>query len=196
MCRAAPRWWFRKILNSPPLMDTRNLQLRTDHFPLHEIWKLDQLLSTAKDKRTMWRQVEEAESTPPTPQAQQHTIGRDLTKHVLLPEKQGIAAPHGAPQPWGSALGRWVPRILGLENQWDWHLGVPMCYEKESPLEGLTCGPAWPKTQWGYSSLESAYTVGVGPTFTNLGALARGAREGSQRGWKTPSLHFPHNLLG
>lgn len=49
----------------------------------------------------MWRQGEEAENL--TPPAQQRTIGRDLIRQVLLPEEQGIAAPHGAPQPWGSA---------------------------------------------------------------------------------------------
>lgn len=48
----------------------------------------------------------------------EHATERDLTCPVLLPEEQGVGAPHQAPQPLGSVLERQDPKLFGLENQW------------------------------------------------------------------------------
>lgn len=45
----------RKILNSSLPMDTQNLQLHTDHFPVKKTSRLAEELLTTKDKRaTLW----------------------------------------------------------------------------------------------------------------------------------------------
>lgn len=47
--------------------DAPNLQFHTDHFPLKNFWKLDELFSTTIDKRTISRWVEEVETVTNKP---------------------------------------------------------------------------------------------------------------------------------
>ena len=51
-----------------------------------------------------------------------------------LPREQGVQAPHWAPHPLGSALGRRDPRIFGFEGQWGLFSGESGRWEIEIPL--------------------------------------------------------------
>ena len=59
---AGSRWWCRKIQNSPPPMDTPNLQLHMEQSPLRKTGKLAECFSTTKDKRATSRWIGEAET--------------------------------------------------------------------------------------------------------------------------------------
>ena len=62
--------------NSLPPLDTPNLWLRMDHFPLKKnMGKLDKLISTTKDKRATLKQVREAETDMLLPKC--HPRGND-----------------------------------------------------------------------------------------------------------------------
>lgn len=50
---------------SPPLMNTSNLQRQVKQFPLKNYCKLAEQLLPTKDKRTMLREVGEAEAVTP-----------------------------------------------------------------------------------------------------------------------------------
>ena len=52
------------------------------------------------------------------PQGRWLTSARIIPTVEVLPREQGVQAPHGAPHPLGSVLGRWDPRIFGFEGQW------------------------------------------------------------------------------
>ena len=94
--------------------------------------------------------------------------------------------PHQAPQLKGPALGRWVPRISGFENQQGSHSGKPEDYWEERPLTGhtqdLTCSEYQPRD----SSLKGTW---VRPTCWLWKAPGEQKAAGSpwpQRGWKKP----------
>ena len=81
--------------NSLPPLDTPNLWLRMDHFPLKKnMGKLDKLISTTKDKRTTsrWERGRDTVWQKTPPQWVQYTIGRNLNRQALLPEKQRVGA--------------------------------------------------------------------------------------------------------
>lgn len=58
----SPTWWCRKILNSLSPMDTPNLQLHLEQFPLKMTWKLAEQLCHIKRERSISKWVEEAEA--------------------------------------------------------------------------------------------------------------------------------------
>lgn len=85
-------------------------------------WKLDELLSTTKDKKTTSIQVADVEQVETQPHKNknpfpmyQHTMGRDLTRQTLL-EKQSVGALHQALWPLGSALGNQAPSVLETQR--------------------------------------------------------------------------------
>lgn len=53
----------------------------------------------------------------PTHGVATHTVGRDLTRQVLLLEELGVGAPHQAAHHLGSSLEGQAPRMSGFENQ-------------------------------------------------------------------------------
>lgn len=57
------KWWHRKILNSHLPMDTANLQLYMEQFPLKNNWKLaEQLIHIGKWGKSHMKMVAEAET--------------------------------------------------------------------------------------------------------------------------------------
>ena len=56
------RWWHRRILDSPPLMNSVNLQLHMKQSPLKKIWKLaEHLLHLLRWGKVTLRWIEQAE---------------------------------------------------------------------------------------------------------------------------------------
>ena len=78
------------------------------------------------------------------------TSKRDVTTIEGLPEKWGIQAPHGAPQPEGLAPGRWAPVMPGYENQQGLCLGeMEGCGKPRlSPTNSLSPSSSTEVTAW------------------------------------------------
>lgn len=94
-------WWCRKILNSLSPMDTPNLQLHLEQFPLKMTWKLaEQLCHIKREKvhikegRRGWGTVSPKILSP----VWLPIIRRDLINLDLLSEEQRVFIPHQAPQ--------------------------------------------------------------------------------------------------
>lgn len=68
------KMWWGEISNSPLPTDTSNLQLQRDHVPLKYIWKLKELFSLTKEKKTTLDGDMVRPQTPPL--AQWHIVGR------------------------------------------------------------------------------------------------------------------------
>lgn len=63
MMISRPRWWHRKILNSPSPIYPLNLYIRTEKFPLKKNRGLtEQLLHNKPERKTKWKQVGETET--------------------------------------------------------------------------------------------------------------------------------------
>lgn len=96
---------------------------------------------TTNDKRAASKGVKEVGShkknkpskqTKKTLQAQQSTIRRDLQNTVLFPKKQGLCAPHRAPQSLHPAQSR-TPILLALKTSGNYR-GKPQNLGKWEPL--------------------------------------------------------------
>lgn len=78
------------------------------------------------------------EKSPPL--AQQHMMGKDLTRWVLFPEEQGVSALHQAPQSLGFTPKRWACKSPGLKiNKADIQESQSDIENWDSSLRGLLC---------------------------------------------------------
>lgn len=59
----------------------------------------------------------------PLPLIQKPTSGKNIRNTELLPGKQGVPAPHWAPQTMGPSVDRQAPEMTGFEDHQDFHLG-------------------------------------------------------------------------
>lgn len=108
-----PRWWHRKVINLPPPIDTTHLQQHVDFF---KIWKLDELLSTTKDKRYTLRWVGEAE-----PWSHITLLLPNMATHNRERSFQTSIFPRGVGS-WCLTMGTLVPGIfigkMSFQNIW------------------------------------------------------------------------------
>ena len=117
------RCWHRKILNSPPLMDTQKSTATYGNIPSEQNLRSSYSYSTTKDKRATSRWVGEAgtwsRQAHPTPHCQHGDpkSGGISQIHNFPLRSQRVVVPCQVPQPWGSALERQAPQTSGFENQ-------------------------------------------------------------------------------
>lgn len=154
-------------------------------FPSEKDLRARWTASTTKDKRTMWRWVEETNTVVlqnfPTP---------STATHNRKASYQAGASPRGARGccPTWSTSGPGI--CTGKASPQNTRLGKPMgltsvcphvLWEIESPLEGLTLFLLAPRLSEETAVWEVAYVICARDSFANLEALAGAAREGRQR---------------
>lgn len=115
-------------------MSTTNIQLPVNQFPLKRTWELVNICFTMKAKRTTLTGVGEAErrSCQNVTPGVIHTVGRDLTRWVLLLDDWRVGTPHQAPMSPGIYTRRTSPQSI-------WHrkpMGLISKHPKV-PLQGL-----------------------------------------------------------
>lgn len=126
-------------------MNTTNIQLPVNQFPPKRIWELVNISFTTKAKRTTLRGVGEVERRScqnPTPGVI-HTVGRDLTRWVLLLDDWRVGTPHQAPMSPRIYTRRmspqsiWHRKPVGLISK---HPKVPSykgCLQSQSPWDAI-----------------------------------------------------------
>lgn len=112
-------WQHKKILNSPLLTDTANLQLHMKYIPQRSPEDYRSSISITEDKRAALREAGKSEitiSAKAPSQARLPTFRRDLKNTELFPADQGFCLPHQAPQPLCPVPERWAPKIMALNH--------------------------------------------------------------------------------
>lgn len=117
MTEGSPKWWHRKILNSPPPTDTK-IYSTWNNFCKKKKWKPDkQHLHNKKLKGhiEMSGRDRDIVSLIASPQAQWPTIGRDCKNIELFSGEQKICAPYQGSQPLNPAPETWATKTSGCE---------------------------------------------------------------------------------
>lgn len=179
-----PRWWCRKILNSPSPMDMLNLQLHTDHFSSEKDLNTRWTLPYNKGYRTTSRQIGEIETQSwqkPYPRHRDTQKGRISLVQCFSWRSEGWVSYIRHSNLWSLHWKDELLKMLILENQWGCHPRNPVCYWK---LRFSHVGSLAPGSSTKNTNRKITWVVCKGDSFAGLGAPARGEGNiwGSQQG--------------
>lgn len=161
----SPKWQHRHSFWIHLLPGTHQIYSYIWIFSLKNIWKLDELLPTIRDKRTTSR---------PIPGASAHCREGSHQAGASPGGERGWCHTSGTPTP-GAVLKRQAPKMSGLEKQQGWHpRDLSAVGNWDSPLQGLAWGLTWPETQWKRQQFERSLDYMEGDSFANLKTLAGG----------------------
>ena len=135
----------RKVLNSPPPMDTASLQVHKEQFPIKKkkAWKLAKQLLHNKGQEVhteMGKRGRDTVSPKTPPLVWRPTIGRDLKDTELFPEEQEFVPYIRHPNPWDLHWWDEPPKHLTLKtNRADVQKNQRAVRNGDSTLKGLAC---------------------------------------------------------
>lgn len=131
-------------------MDTLNLPLHRDQFPLKKTWNLAKYLLHNKGMTEPQKMVGEAEKWSFQKNYPWHwwsTSGQDLTFTEIYSKWQKVCTLYQAHKPLGPAKERQVTKVYGFENLWDLYPGEPKSMGRGKPALRELMHRLTPRTQ-------------------------------------------------